>query len=99
MPDFLTLPQVIAFEDANEKIIELIKSLPEAGRVKRSRLDEINLPVILAIVIEWRIVGIDEKPTIEKMPVTPRKESAELISWLIGEISRLYKGETEIPNA
>jgi len=99
LPDFLTLLQVIAFEEANEKITELRESVPEGGSVKRSRLDQINLPVILAIVEEWRIVGIDEKPTIERMPLTPRLASAKLISWLVGEITRLYIGENEIPNA
>ena len=99
MPDFLTLPQVIAFEDANEKINELRGSVPEGGSVKRSRLDEINLPVILAIVESWHIVGIDEKPTIENMPLTPRLASAKLIAWLMSEITGLYIGENEIPNA
>jgi len=95
LPEFMTLPQVIAFEDA----IKQAEELKEGGTVRRSRLDQINLPVIFAIVKEWHVDGVPETPDTESMPLTPRVASATLIAWIWGEITRLYIGEIEIPNA
>lgn len=94
LPDFLTLPQVIAFEDA----IGQAEELKKGGTVRRSRLDQINLPVIFAIVKEWHVDGVPETPDIESMPLTPRVASATLIAWIWGEITRLYIGEKTVPN-
>jgi hypothetical protein len=37
--------------------------------------------------------------TPENYPASPKLSSAMLLSWLVGEISKLYKEADEIPNA
>jgi len=98
-PDFLILPQVRAFEDALDEIEEIRKDAPKDSRVFISKLDAVYLPVILSIVAEWNIKGLPDKPTMESFPLTPRKETAALIAWLVDEIRRIWIGEIEIPNA
>ena len=94
MPDFLTLAQVFAFEKASDDVSAL-----KGGTIRRSSVDEIYLPMVFDIVQEWHIDGQPEKPTLETWRATPRKASADLTAWVIGEVTRLYLGETEIPNA
>jgi len=98
MPDFLTLPQVLLYEDVNAAIRELREKHPLPGVLALSRIDAEYLPLIFAIVAEWKIAGISEHPTIDDFPMTPRLASATLISQIVGEITRMYRGETEIPN-
>ena len=100
MPEYLTLPQVLAFEAASDNIGELRKAATEKGDdgISRTKIDQQYLPVILSIVTEWRIDGVPNIPSLENFPLTPRRATAELIAWLIGEITRLWVGEIEIPN-
>jgi hypothetical protein len=93
LPDYLTLPQCLAFEAANRDCAELREK--SAKLPSRTELDAINLPMIWGIVQEWRIQRIT---TLEAFPFTPRIESAELIAWLMNEIAGMYIGEVEIPN-
>lgn len=91
LPDYLTMPQVIAWGDAVEAAHEL---------GDKPRLDKFNacfLPGIFACVQELRLDGFQQPVTPENFPGTPRRASAELVSWLIGLISALYNGE-ELPN-
>lgn len=99
LPEFLTLPQVLAFESAREQIVAIRQGLDPDARVQRSRLDAIYLPVVCMIVSEWCISGVPEKPEPDNFPMTPRLATAELIAWIIGEISQIYIGEIDIPNA
>ena len=89
-PDSLTLPQVIAFENG-------IRDLKRDGTPAES--DGETLSLILPFFSDWQIEGQPKEPTVETFVFTPRRAGAELVAWLWGEITRLYVGETEIPNA
>ena len=97
MPDYMTLPQVLAYEDINAQIREMREASP-AGALSVSKIDALNIPLILTIITEWHILGIEEHPSMDNFPVTPRLASAQMIADIIREITRLYRGETEIPN-
>jgi len=84
----MTLPQALAWE----KCIRVAQNNTEA-----STLTDFNyaiLPGICACVEKWELEGIDN-PTPETFPATPRKQSIELITWLMTEVSRVYVGEEE----
>ena len=95
MPDFLTLPQVLDFEETEHQIHELRES---DGSVSFTKINAIQLPFILGTVLEWRIEGIPAHPTIETFPMSPRVPTAQLLTWIIREVTSLYIGEVEIPN-
>ena len=96
MPDYLTLPQVLAFEDANAEIMELRETLGD--KLTLAKVNAYNLPVILSIVSEWHISGLPEPLTAENFPASPRLASARFIAQVMGEITELYRGEIDIPN-
>ena len=84
----MTLPQALAWE----KAIQLAQS-----KIEEATLTDYNyalLPGICACVEKWELEGIDN-PTPDTFPATPRKDSAELIAWLMSEIMRVYVGEEE----
>lgn len=89
LPDFLTLPQCVAFERA-------------MGEGKKggvfSEYHNAVLPAILDCVKEWHIKGIDEHPTVETFPATPKRPSAIFVGWLVDEILKIYIGENQVPN-
>lgn len=95
LPDFLTLPQVLLFEDTNGRVREI---RAEKSDISVSRIDAENIPLILSVVTSWQVAGVPEKPTLETLPVTPRLASAQMLAQIIREITRMYRGETEIPN-
>lgn len=97
MPDYLTLPQVLAYEDANDEIRELRETQP--AKASLSRMNSINIAVILSIVTEWKVSGIPEGVTAETFPFTPRLQSAKMLAQLTREITAIYTGEIDIPNA
>ena len=94
LPDFLTLAQVFAFEVAADEVAAL-----RGGVIRRSQIDKIYLPMLFEVVLEWHIDGQPDEPTIETWRATPRRASADLTAWAIGEVTRMYLGEIEIPNA
>lgn len=97
LPEYLTMPQVLAFETALGK---LTADLPEDGqRVWLSIGDRQMLSAVLPVVTEWRITGVPESPTAETFPFTPRKASHDLIQWLFNLIRDIWIGEDQIPNA
>lgn len=93
LSDPLTFPQAFAFEDA----LEAVKEARETGSPARIRFA--LLPGIIACVEEWHLDGFPSKPTLDTFPSTPRKSSAEIIDWLVGEISALYREADEVPLA
>lgn len=100
LPDYLNIRQVRLFQDAffgdpNEATAQA----DDNRKVYLSVNDEKVLPVLLQIVLEWRLKGVPEQPTVETFPGTPPKASHEVIDWLTREVLKLYQGETEIPNA
>ena len=97
LPDFLTLTQCRAFEDAYfgdpDKLNE-----DGSKKVWLSVNDEKMLPVLISIVKEWHIDNIPETPTPETFPGSPRKHSSQIISQLASAVLKLWNGE-DIPNA
>lgn len=91
LPDALTYPQLMAWEQALAAAQGDGKSNTEAW----SQL----LPGILACVSEWHIAGMPERPTPETFPATPRASALKLLAWLMGEIQTTIKAEDDAPNA
>lgn len=87
--DPLNMLQVLAWEKAFREA----QAIKESGYL--SDLNAAYLPALLSCIDKWNIKGVPDKPTVETFPFSPRLPSAELISWLIGEISAVYVGETE----
>ena len=96
LPDFLNIGQVRAFEDAY--FGDPNKVIREGERAFVSVSDEKMLPVILDIVLEWNLEGQPEQPTLETVVMTPQNAGHELVSWIGGELFKLWRGETDIPN-
>ncbi len=84
--DPLTLPQALAWE----KAVREAQANMETGTV--TDFNYAVMPGIFACVDKWELDGLDN-PTPDTFPATPRKQSAELIVWLMNEISRIYSGE------
>lgn len=97
MPDFLTMPQVRAFEDCLDGIGKL--DYGNEDRIWVSVVSEKRLPVILDCVKEWHIEGVPEKPDLGSFPMTPAVAANEFVGWLFGLIRELWIGEEESPNA
>lgn len=84
----MTLVQEAAWEDA----------FADARNAKsRASRTLAILPGIFANVKEWKLDSFPAQPTVETFPTRPRQAAAELMAWLINEITELYK-EAEVPN-
>jgi hypothetical protein len=90
LADPLTYPQAIAWGEALDAARQ---------EQSRARINYALLPGILACVEEWRLGNIPANPTPETFPSTPLISSAQLLSWLIEEISKLFAEAEDIPNA
>lgn len=88
LSDPLTLPQALAWE----KCIRNARNLE--GEITITDINNAMLPGILACVETWELEGLDPN----KFPASPRKQSRDLITWLINEITRIYMGEEEKAN-
>lgn len=114
IPEYLTIPQAMAFEDAINNAKDLLPEVtpviigednkfPELTKEQKEYVDvklssswaNAVLPGILACVNEWNLEGLDK----DNFPATPKVSRIELLSWLMGEISKLYNEADEIPNA
>lgn len=84
LPDALTFPQLIAWEDAVAGATQADQQMAVSYRNL--------LPGVLAVVREWHIANIPDKPTVHNFPATPWGEVTALLGWLGGEIVRLIAG-------
>lgn len=92
--DPLTFPQAIAFEDS------LKNARDERESKDYTRIWYAQVPGILACVEEWHLGGgFPETPALDNFPSTPRRAVAQLIAWLVKEISCLYQESEEVPLA
>ena len=91
LADPLSFPQVFAFEDA---LAEATK-LGEDITVERQYYA--LLPGVCACVEQWNLDGLG-RLTAETFPATPRKSATQLLSWLMEEVSGLFREAEEIPN-
>jgi hypothetical protein len=88
LSDPMTLPQALSWERA----IRAVQT-----HADNATLTDVNyalLPGICACVEKWELEGLDQ-PTPDTFPASPRNKSIELITWLTGEITRIYTGEEE----
>lgn len=83
-----------AFGADSEQVKTLEQVLSEI-KVGYSYTDDAQLPAIMACVEQWNIENFTPDP----FPFSPRKQAHELIALLFKEISIVYMGELEIPNA
>lgn len=91
--DRLTLPQVELIEEA------LFDEPPQkGGRVALTTIDKPRLPALLACVEKWEISTFPTPLTVENFPMTPRRESHDLIMKIFLEIAKVYNGELDVPN-
>ena len=91
LPDYLTAPQDIAFQQA----------IKDAGKFQpEEQFPEFIfavMPGIAACVEKWELQNFPENPSAENVPTTPRAPVSELYTWLLKEITALYEDDT-IPN-
>jgi hypothetical protein len=97
LPEFLTMPQVMAFESA---LGNVSANLPADGstRVWLTVSDGEMVKAALLTVKEWHIQGMPEDPSADTFPFSPRKASHDLILWIFGLIRDLWVGELADPN-
>lgn len=81
LSDPLTFPQAIAWEKAIHAARECDTMLTVNAAL---------LPGVLACVQEWDIKGLENPPQADTFPASPGKATAELVAWLVGEVSRLF---------
>jgi hypothetical protein len=91
--DRLTLPQVEAIEAAIYDVPEVVD-----GRVKLTTLDKPRIPALLVCVESWNISGFPEPLSIDNFPLSPRRETHNIIDRIFSEVANVYNGEQEIPN-
>ncbi len=91
--DAFTLSQVELIEAA-------VYDVPEVrdGKVRITDIDRPRLPAILACVEKWEVSGFHETLTADNFPLTPRRETHNLIEKIFSAIADVYNGEKEIPN-
>lgn len=83
LPDYLTMPQALAYENA----IREAQNLGEDA--VQSDYDKLMVPAICECVQEWKLEGFDDIGP-QNFPFTPRVASVKLIAWLFGELSSMY---------
>lgn len=87
IPDYMTYPQLGAWEEAMAAVGEhkenAIKALPPVWAAARE------------IVTEWKLEGVDPA----RPPATPRAAAIELAAWLINAINGLFDEEDIDPKA
>ena len=92
LPDYLTFPQYDAFNECWEKA-------KVEGQSQRDRNHAV-IPGILAVVTEWHLESIPEKPTVETFPASPIASANRLLAWLFTEITETLIFEVDkSPNA
>ena len=89
--DPLTFPQVIAYQDAINSVIDM-------GETTWSKLRYEILSGIIPCVETWELEGVPEKPTPDNFPATPLQASGELVEWLQEEITSLLTEAETVPN-
>ena len=91
----LTLPQVIAIQDAWDDVKELGEDVTPAKQSHKL------LPSLSGCVEEWHITWdkeIPDPPTADTFPASPSESSAALVIWLIKQLNLLlYEAEETDP--
>lgn len=85
LADPLTFPQWFAWQEA----IKAAQFVMGSSETTPSSVDSLLLPGILACVAEWKLDKFPQTVTPETFPATPRKSSAQLVAWLVHEITAI----------
>jgi hypothetical protein len=101
--DPLNMAQTLGWEKAMRDARALMAEIRTANpdnftEIINERISELNavyLPGLLGCVEEWHLNGVPSSPTYETFPLTPHREAARLIDWLIGEVLTIWAGEGE----
>lgn len=96
LPDYLNFVQEAAWQDAIEQIEGKTRIMTVSFD---ARLGRLIWPAIEAIVLEWRLQGVPEHPTLETFPTTPKLSAARLYAWIISEITGMHEEANEVPLA
>lgn len=83
LPDYLSMPQVLAYERA----IREASALEE--NATQSDYDSLMVHAICECVQEWELEGFDEIGP-SNFPFSPRVASSKLIAWLFDELTGMY---------
>lgn len=89
IPDYLTYPQYIAYQDA----------LQAAREREGAQQNAALLPGLLTCVTAWRVQGVPENPTAENFPATPPRAVSRLLAWLLVQIEAMIRDVDDSPNA
>ncbi len=85
--DPLSLPQVVAIQDANAEVQALGK------KTTLQKQHNILVPVLLDCIEKWDLEGIDDPPN--PFPASPLVSSAKLANWLLDEVGNLLIEDDE----
>ncbi len=88
LPDRLTMPQALAFEQS-------ISDAQALENGTQTEYDAIFLKAIFACVESVELDGYEDISP-DTFPATPRDKSAELIAWMFEALTHLYS--PEVPN-
>lgn len=83
----LSWPQYLAWQRATldaSAVVDAGKTLAEWYAA--------YLPCVSAIVVEWRLRGLNP-PTADGIPATPIQDACALLAWLVREIRAVVVGE------
>lgn len=87
LPDYLTMPQALAYERAIRDGSALMEQ-----NATPAEYDALTVEAICECVQEWNLDGFEQLAP-DTFPFTPRLASTELINWLFSEIIKLYNPE------
>lgn len=95
--DPLYLPDVLAIEEAQEAVAEIRAAANgNLGMKAVSQVHTAWLVPICDVVEKWELQDFPDEPTPASFPATPRLEAAKLMSFLIGEMMKIYQGDAEL---
>lgn len=101
--DQLTLSQVELIEEAQQAVGDLLNGKAHK-KINITSLDKPKLKAIMACVETWEISAPEGKPPFPAspnpadFPMTPRRQTHELIDWIFSAVWDVYTSELEVPN-
>jgi hypothetical protein len=100
LPEYLTFPQAIAYEQSileTQALFDGARELDDEEDVTVSQIqyDASMIGVICECVEQWDLKDLEQLSP-ETFPSTPRVASAKLVAWLFEEITKMFR--PEVPN-
>lgn len=90
LPDSLTYPQLIAWEQA-------LAAAQADGLTNVQRWYAL-IPGVLACVETWELAGVPDHPTADTFPSTPRVAADKLLRWVMDNIRAAIVEDDNAPN-